>query len=172
VIQAAREFRRRLLADPAPPAFHFTFPEDDGRPGDPTARSTPNGRYHLMYLYTHADLGSSGARIEQGPPPLAAPPVLDSARAKGDEGCFSGGAFVDRDGRAHSSYWGLWAKRGSCLAFSNDGISTVGPRAPRTRSSNPPKMELTETKDKDGKPLIYGAADPRRLEQGRTLTIC
>jgi beta-fructofuranosidase len=43
VIKATREFRERLLTDPYRPAYHFCFPEDDRRPGDPNGSFYRNG---------------------------------------------------------------------------------------------------------------------------------
>lgn len=163
VIQATREFRYRLLADPHRPAFHFAFPEDDGRPGDPNGAFYANGRYHLMYLYNHADLGfvwghaSSKDLLHWRHHPYAIAP------GEGDEGCFSGGAFVDRDGRAILSYWGLWAKRGICLAFSKDEHYDRWTKSPANPVIPSTELGLTETVDKEGKPLIYGASDPSQI---------
>jgi len=163
VIKATREFRFRLLADPHRPAFHFTFPEDDGRPGDPNGAFYANGRFHLMYLYNHADLGfvwghaSSKDLLHWRHHPYAIGP------GEGDEGCFSGGAFLDRDGRAIISYWGLWAKRGICLAFSTDEHYERWTKSPANPVIPSTEMGLTETIDKAGKPVIYGAADPSQV---------
>ncbi len=162
-IEVARAFRARLLADPYRPAFHFVFPEDDGRPGDPNGAFYANGRYHLMYLYNRTGVGfvwghaSSKDLLHWRHHPDAIGP------GEGDEGCFSGGAFVDRDGRAILSYWGLWATRGICLAFSDDNQYerwTKSPANPVIRST---ESGLTETRDAAGQPLIYGAADPSQV---------
>lgn len=163
VIHATREFRRRLLADPHRPAFHFTFPEDDGRPGDPNGAFYANGRYHLMYLYSHADLGyvwghaSSKDLLHWRHHPYAIAP------GEGDEGCFSGGGFVDRDGRAVLSYWGLWAQRGICLAFSDDEHYDRWTKSPANPVIQSTEMGLTETTDRNGRPLVYGSADPSQI---------
>ena len=163
VIHVEREFRRRLLADPYRPAFHFVFPEDDGRPGDPNGAFYANGRYHLMYLYNHADLGfvwghaSSKDLLHWRHHPYAIGP------GEGDEGCFSGGAFVDQNDRAILSYWGLWAKRGICLAFSNDEHYERWTKSPANPVIQSTEMGLTETVDRDGKPLLYGASDPSQV---------
>ena len=93
VIRSSREFRERLLSDPYRPAFHFAFPEGDGRPGDPNGAFYHNGRYHLMYLYNKAGSGFSWGHVSSTDllhwrhHPDAIMP------GNGDEGCFSGGAF-------------------------------------------------------------------------------
>lgn len=164
VLKAAREFRYRLLADPYRPAYHFAFPEDDGRPGDPNGAFYANGRYHLMYLYNHTGLGfvwghaSSADLLHWRHHPYAIGP------GDSDEGCFSGGAFVDEDGRAILSYWGLGIPRGICLAFSDDEHFdrwTKSPANPIIRSTQ--ETGLTEAKDAGGRTIWYGSADPSNI---------
>ncbi|MEI6219022.1 MAG: glycoside hydrolase family 32 protein, partial [bacterium] len=82
---------------------------------------------------------------------------------EGDEGCFSGGAFVDRDGRAILSYWGLWAERGVCLAFSEDEHYDHWSKSPANPVIQSTELGLTETVDTAGKPLMYGANDPSQI---------
>ena len=93
VVRATREFRERLMADPYRPAYHFAFPEDNGRPGDPNGAFFANGRYHLMYLYNREGFGFSWGHVSSTDllhwrhhPDAIIP-------GNGDEGCFSGGAF-------------------------------------------------------------------------------
>lgn len=163
VLDGARELRYRMLADPHRPAFHFAFPEDDGRPGDPNGCFYANGRYHLMYLYNHHEKGfvwghvSSKDLLHWRHHPYAIGP------GEGDEGCFSGGAFVDRKGRAVLSYWGLWAKRGICLAFSEDEHFDRWTKSRANPVIASTDTGLLETVDKAGKPLILGAADPSQV---------
>ena len=120
VIRATTEFRERLLSDPYRPAFHFSIPEDNGRPGDPNGAFYQNGRYHLMYLYNRTGIGFSWGHVSSQDmlhwrfhPDAILP-------GNGDEGCFSGGAFIDADGSAVLSYWMLWGARGIGLAKSTD----------------------------------------------------
>lgn len=102
---AARCYREKLLNDPFRPIYHFTLPDSDGRPGDPNGFFFAQGRYHLMYLYRHADQTFHWGHVSSldllhwrhHPDALSALP--------GDAGCFSGGAFVDEDNTAWLSYW-------------------------------------------------------------------
>src|SRR6476620_7468219 len=93
-----RLFRERLISDPYRPAYHFAFPEVNGMPGDPNGAFYHDGRYHLMYLYNRVGSGfhwghvSSTDLLHWRNHPDAIMP------GNGDEGCFSGGAFVDDDG--------------------------------------------------------------------------
>jgi len=115
---AARLLRERFLADPYRPRYHFCVPEDMGMPGDPNGAFYYNGCYHLMYLYNRNGSGfcwghiSSGDLVHWRHHPDAIGP------GQGDEGCFSGGAFVDDDGSAYLSYWMLWGAKGIGLATS------------------------------------------------------
>lgn len=97
VIRSTRLLRDRLLADPYRPTYHFCPPEDYGMPGDPNGAFYHNGRYHLMYLYNRTGAGfcwghiSSQDLVHLRHHPDAIGP------GNGDEGCFSGGAFVDTE---------------------------------------------------------------------------
>ena len=163
VLHAARELRYRMLADPHRPGYHFTIPEDNGHPGDPNGAFYANGRYHLMYLYHHADLGfvwghvSSVDLLHWRHHPYAIGP------GGGDVGCFSGGAFVDDDGRAILSYWGLWEERGICLAFSEDEHYDTWTKIAANPVIASTGRGLTETVDDSGRPLVYGSSDPSQI---------
>ena len=120
IIQSARDFRERLLEDPYRPAYHFCVPEGNGSPGDPNGAFYYNGRYHLMYLYNREKKGFSWGHVSSTDmlhwrhhPDAIGP-------GDGDEGCFSGGAFVDMTGKAVLSYWQLWGALGIGLAESTD----------------------------------------------------
>jgi beta-fructofuranosidase len=162
-IKASRDFRERLLSDPYRPAFHFAFPEDDGRPGDPNGAFYHNGLYHLMFLYKSTGTGfawghaSSKDLLHWRYHPDAITP------GDGDDGCFSGGAFVDDDGAAVLSYWMLWGDKGIGLAKSTDGNFDHWKKF----SSNPviksTEWGITSVKDADGKEKFVGCADPSNI---------
>ena len=103
VVQWTRLFREKLLDDPYRPGYHFCTPEDNGVPGDANGCFYANGRYHLMYLYNRKGSGfcwghiSSKDLIHWRHHPDAIGP------GDGDEGCFSGGGFLDDDGTAYLS---------------------------------------------------------------------
>lgn len=120
VVQSTRAYRERLLADPYRPAYHFCLPEDIGYPGDPNGAFFHNGRYHLMYLYKRTESGFSWGHVSSRDllhwrhhPDALLP-------GDGDEGAFSGGAFVDDDGTSILSYWMLHGANGIGLAKSVD----------------------------------------------------
>jgi len=162
VVKTARSLRYRMLADPYRPGYHFVFPEDDGRPGDPNGAFYANGRYHLMYLYNHTDFGyvwghaSSHNLVHWRHHPYAIGP------GGKDVGCFSGGGFVDKNGRAILSYWGLW-NEGICLAFSDDEHYERWTRSEANPIIQSTEVGLVETVDANGEPLFYGASDPSQI---------
>ncbi len=107
-----RQYREMLLADPYRPGYHFAIPDWDGRPGDSNGAFYADGRYHLMYLYRseitngfHWGHLSSLDLLHWRSHPDAL--TTDD----GDEGCFSGGAFVDDDGTAYLTFWKFPSRR-------------------------------------------------------------
>ena len=163
VIKATREFRERLLADPYRPAYHFCVPEDVGRPGDPNGAFYHNGRYHLMFLYNSAGKGfcwghvSSTDMLHWRYHPDAIGP------GNGDEGCFSGGAFVDDDGSAILSYWMLWGDKGIGLAKSTDNNFNKWEKFGSNPVIKSTEWGITEMKDASGKDIHIGSADPSNI---------
>lgn len=163
VIKATREFRERLLSDPYRPAYHFCVPEDVGRPGDPNGAFYHNGRYHLMFLYNSAGKGfcwghvSSTDLLHWRYYPDAIGP------GNGDEGCFSGGAFVDDDGSAVLSYWMLWGPRGIGLAKSTDPNFDNWEKFESNPVIQSTEWGITEMKDAVGKDIHVGSADPSNI---------
>lgn len=91
-----------MLSDRERPVYHFVMPDAKGYPGDPNGAFYTNGVYHLMYLYHSAITGGyhwghiSSVDLLHWRHHLDALGVVD-----GDEGCFSGGTFVDDDGKAY-----------------------------------------------------------------------
>jgi beta-fructofuranosidase len=163
VLRSTRMLRERLLADPYRPGYHFCLPEDMGIPGDPNGAFFANGRYHLMYLYSRTSSGfcwghvSSLDLLHWRHHPDAIGPGM------GDEGCFSGGAFVDSDGIAYLSYWMLWGAKGIGLASSHgpdfDNWTKLAGN-PVIRST---EWGVTEAKDPQGRTIFYGSADPSNI---------
>jgi len=120
-------YREKLLKDPYRPAYHFCIPEGlstsktlNKIPFDPNGAFFKNGRYHLMYLYKRLSgksYGWSWGHVSSNdlinwrnhPDAL----IANSKK----EGSFSGGAFVDDDGKVILSYWKIKGeKRGVALA--------------------------------------------------------
>ncbi len=171
VIQSTRAFRERLLADPYRPAYHFCVPEDDGRPGDPNGAFYFNGRYHLMYLYKREGSGFSWGHISSKDllhwrhhPDAIGP-------GNGDDGVFSGGAFVDQQGKAAVTYWQYDKDRlidkgqanGIGIAESADKYFDMWTKSGSNPVIKSTEWGLTAVKDKNGKDIIYGSADPSNI---------
>jgi beta-fructofuranosidase len=163
VIMATREFRERLLSDPYRPAFHFCIPEGNGRPGDPNGAFYHNGRYHLMFLYNRTGDGFSWGHVSSKDllswryhPDAIFP-------GNGDDGCFSGGAFVDDDGSAVLSYWMLWGARGIGLAKSKDADYNLWEKSNNNPVIRSTQWGITDTMDAQGRKIHYGSADPSNI---------
>ena len=163
IVKAMREFRERLLADPYRPAFHFCVPEDKGLPGDPNGAFYANGRFHLMYLYDRTGTGFAWGHVSsidllhwRHHPDAMTP-------GNGDEGCFSGGAFVDDNGAVVLSYWMLWGDKGIGLAQNTDNSFNKWEKS----SSNPviksTEWGITEMTDAAGRAIHVGSADPSNI---------
>jgi len=163
VLQSTRLLRERLLADPYRPGYHFCVPEDMGRPGDPNGCFYARGRYHLMYLYNRNGVGfcwghvSSKDLVHWRHHPDGIGP------GDGDDGCFSGGAFVDDDHAAYLSYWMLWGDKGIGLAKSTDRHYDRWQKLAANAVIKSTEWGITETKDRDGNPLVFGSADPSNI---------
>jgi beta-fructofuranosidase len=163
VILATREFRERLLKDPYRPAYHFVIPEGNAKPGDPNGAFYSNGRYHLMYLYNREGSGYSWGHVSskdmlhwRNHPDAIGP-------GDGDEGCFSGGAFVDDDGTAFLSYWMLWGDKGIGLAKSTDNNFCDWEKFENNPVIKSTEWGITEMKDASGKVISVGSSDPSNI---------
>lgn len=163
VIKATREFRERILADPYRPAFHFCVPEDIGFPGDPNGAFYYKGKYHLMYLYEKTGSGFSWGHVSskdllhwRNHPDAIVP-------GDGDEGCFSGGAFIDDDGTAFLSYWMLWGAKGIGLAKSADGNFDNWEKLEENPVVKSDEWGITEMTDDSNKKFYVGSADPSNI---------
>lgn len=163
VVRSARLLRERFLADPYRPRYHFCVPEDMGQPGDPNGAFYHQGRYHLMYLYSRSGSGfcwghiSSADLVHWRHHPDAIGP------GAGDEGCFSGGAFVDDDGTAYLSYWMLWGARGIGLAKSRGPTFDFWTKLEANPVIKSTEWGITELKDAAGQSAFIGSADPSNI---------
>lgn len=100
-----KSFREHLLKDEERPGYHFCIPEGRGEPGDPNGAFYANGRYHLMYLYWHESRGFCWGHVSSVDLlHWRHHPDCISAGTHG-RGCFSGGAFLDDDGKCYISFW-------------------------------------------------------------------
>ena len=154
----ARALRARLLADPQRPRYHFVSPEGICHPFDPNGAIFWQGRYHLMYIFQNekghcwGHVSSTDLVHWRQHRPALQP-------GEGDQGIFSGGASLDKDGRPTITYWGLGNPRGICIATSTDDLLetwTKSPHNPVIRETAP-GLAAIETDEGE---VVYGAADP------------
>ncbi len=164
---ASRLLRERYLKDPHRPGYHLMVPEGLHSPVDPNGGLFWNGRYHLCYIYQHdkrhywGHVSSLDLVHWRHHPPALAP---DPDDGEGD-GIFSGGAFVDPQGRAVISYWKFSPKSGLAIATSTDENLDVWVK----HSGNPliPEMPgrrgVAMVQGVDGKEHLASAADPSAI---------
>ncbi len=110
LITAVRKYRDKMLNDPHRPTYHFAIPDDNGLPGDPNGAFFADGVYHLMYLYRNSSTDAFHWGHISSVDLLHWRSHPDALTACNDEGCFSGGAFLDDDGRAYLSFWKFRSK--------------------------------------------------------------
>jgi beta-fructofuranosidase len=159
----ARALRERYLADPHRPGYHFVVPEGVHSIVDPNGALFWKGRYHLCYIYQQdgkhywGHVSSVDLVHWRHHPPALGP-------GEGDEGIFSGGAFVDRNGVATLTYWRLGASDGVAIATSTDPNLdrwTKSPHNPVLASTQPGWAEAPSS-DGSGT-VVYGTADPSAI---------
>ncbi|SDW05880.1 glycoside hydrolase family 32 protein [Paenibacillus sp. CF384] len=167
-IRTTREFRMKLLEDRHRPGYHFAMPEGLGIPGDPNGAFYANGRYHLMYLYAHNGNSFHWGHVSSHN--LVHWRYHRDALivSNGDNGAFSGGAFVDDDGIAYLSYSSL-ATSLETMAGGGVGIARSSDRHYETWEKFD-KLALqstvngiTEAIGPEGETLYVGCCDPSNI---------
>ena len=160
MITAARLLREKYLQDPHRPGYHFVVPEGLHGPVDPNGALFWKGRYHLCYIYQHENkhywghISSTDLLHWRHHLPALAP-------GGADDGIFSGGASIDKNGAAVIAYWGLGNPCGICLASSTDENLDHWTKNPHNPVIRETLCGLTVVPAADGKgAVIYGAADP------------
>ena len=168
LIRSTRAYREALLNDPYRPRYHVAIPDDDGRPGDPNGMFWADGVFHLMYLYRRD--GGDFCWGHMSSPDLTHWRHHADALAgiPGDNGCFSGGAFVDDDGTAWLSYWIF--NDGEKTEGHNSGIGLACSRPPYERWTRLKEAVIPSTewgiRDEtlpDGTVRHLGCADPGNI---------
>ncbi len=157
-IRNARALREKLVADPYRPGYHIVTPEGVCAPFDPNGALFWNGRYHLHYI-VQTEKGHCWAHISSHDLVHWRHHRLSLEPGGVDEGIFSGGAFIDKEGVPTITYWGLGEGAGICLATSTDpdlDTWTKSPHNPAIRQTSPGIFEG------DGG-QVYGAADPSAI---------
>ncbi len=145
-----REYRERMLKDPYRPTYHFAIPDDNGLPGDPNGAFFADGVYHLMYLYRNSSTNAFHWGHISSVDLLHWRSHPDALTECGDEGCFSGGAFLDEDKRAYLTFWKF---KSSTADGDNGGIAIA--------YADPPyeKFERITPIAIEGSEKIWGTVD-------------
>lgn len=163
VLRSTRLFREKLVEDNERAGYHFNIPEDRGDPIDVNGCFYADGRYHVMYLYERTGEGfcwghvSSTDLVHWRHHPDAMVP------GGGDQGCFSGGAFLDDDGTAYLTYWMLQGAKGVGMARSNDKHFDRWQKFPENPVIRSMRWGITEWKNPDGSKTLVGSADPTNI---------
>lgn len=165
-IKKFRQFREELLDDSYRPYYHFAIPDDIGRPGDPNGAFFARERYHLMYLYERRGVGfcwghiSSSDLLHWRHHPDAIGP------GEGDSGCFSGGAYVEKDEQnrltAYITYWRMPDDRGIGIAYSNDYNFDRWHKFPES-TIKATSWGILRIHNDGGKDKILACADPSNI---------
>ena len=93
------------IEDAYRPRYHFAI-EENGYPGDPNGAFFADGVYHLMFLYHNERTGGYHWGHLRGEDLLHWERRPDALCVQdGDEGCYSGGGFLDEDKTAYISFW-------------------------------------------------------------------
>ena len=162
IIHESRELREKYLRDPHRPGYHFVVPEGVHGPVDPNGNLFWNGRYHMHYIYQHEGKHVWG-HVSSVDLVHWRHHVPSLVTGEGDDGIFSGGAFIDQKGVATITYWGLGNPRGICIATSTDPQLDTWQKSPHNPLIVETQSGLHETRDASGQALVYGAADPSQI---------
>jgi beta-fructofuranosidase len=155
-----RALREKLLRDRYRPGYHFVALEGICAPFDVNGAIFWRGRYHIFYIFQNEKghcwgHASSIDLVHWRHHPTALEP------GEGDRGIFSGGAFIDKNGAATITYWGLG--RGVCIATSTDDELEVWTKSPHNPVIRETHHGYAVVEGGDGDKLVYGVADPTAI---------
>lgn len=173
VSSAIREYREKLLRDDYRPTFHFALPDSNGDPADPNGAFYADGRYHIMYLYRTAEGNFHWAHISSFDL-LHWRHHTDALCVSGkDQGCFSGGAFLDDDGTAYLTFWKFSSPEengdngGTAIAFSKPPYEHWERITPLAVEAGETELDMIDKGVRDelveGKIRHVGCADPSNI---------
>jgi len=158
LIGCTRRLRDKFLADPHRPRYHFVTPEGLCMPFDPNGAIFWNKRYHLFYIFQN-ELGHCWGHASSidllhwthHPTPLVP--------GGGDQGIFSGNAFVNAEGVPTIAYAGIGT--GVCIATADDDELIGWTKSPANPVIPAPKQGEAGCGE-------YQVGDPHMWLEGRT----
>lgn len=159
-IENARTLRLLMQSDPHRPVFHFVNPEGYAMPFDPNGAIFWKGKYHLGYIYQTWRRG----KMEHFWGHVVStdllhwtlyPDMLNVQPGDMEEGIFSGGAFLSREGVPHIMYHGQGAAA-NLVAWSKDPDLKVWQKF----DGNPVLKTTVTDHPRDPKGQKYTAWDP------------
>ena len=124
MINASRKLRELMQSDPHRPVYHFVAPEGHAMPFDPNGAIYWKGKYHLGYIYQKFRNGKYehvwGHAVSTDLLHWSLyPDMLNVKDGDMEEGIFSGGAFLSKEGIPHIMYHGQGASA-NLVAYSTD----------------------------------------------------
>ncbi|HEX5026147.1 MAG TPA: glycoside hydrolase family 32 protein, partial [Agriterribacter sp.] len=124
MINKSRELRALMQSDPHRPIYHFVAPEGHAMPFDPNGAICWKGKYHLGYIYQKLRNGKYehvwGHAVSTDLFHWTLyTDMLDVKDGDMEEGIFSGGAFLSKEGVPHIIYHGQGASA-NLIAYATD----------------------------------------------------
>ena len=124
MVNTARDLKSLIQSDPHRPSYHITMPEGFAHPYDPNGAIYWIGKYHLGYIYQKYRNG----KYEHVWGHLVStdllhwtqyPDMITISDGDIEEGVFSGGTFMSREGKPFIAYHGEGSQT-NLLAYSDD----------------------------------------------------
>ncbi|MBX3256988.1 MAG: glycoside hydrolase family 32 protein [Chitinophagaceae bacterium] len=124
LINNARDLRALMQLDPHRPIYHFVAPEGHAMPFDPNGAIYWKGKYHLGYIYQKYRAGKYehvwGHAVSTDLFHWTLyPDMLNIQDGDLEQGIFSGGTFLSKEGIPHIMYHGQGANA-NMVAYSKD----------------------------------------------------
>ena len=124
MINDARILRSLMQSDPHRPIYHFVAPEGHAMPFDPNGGIYWKGKYHLGYIYQKLRNGKMehvwGHAVSTDLFHWTLyPDMLNVKDGDMEQGIFSGGAFLSKEGIPHIMYHGQGASA-NMVAYATD----------------------------------------------------
>ena len=159
MINDSRMLRSLMQSDPHRPIYHFVAPEGHAMPFDPNGAIYWKGKYHLGYIYQKLRNGKYehvwGHAVSTDLFHWTLwPDMLNIKDGDLEEGIFSGGTFLSKDGVPHIMYHGQGASA-NMVAYSTDPDLRVW-----KKFEGNPVLKTPSSDDPFGNSGKYTAWDP------------